>query len=579
MSTPCSIEMYAEPLETSLSDLDGAVLDVFFAHMIVNPFGPTMTFVAAAGKPQIGQALPLVKVMLNPFSQDVQQIGRFWVGETWAPLRDFVPILELDYGSCPTLMLISNQIEESDRKKLASKLFANFDEDVARVCRSVEKHFGDPWTRVSEALSGGNDEYEDISPEDAGLQMSEAVFDDGHLKPELSAFFYAWNGAIEKTGIGEHMKQIPMSSAAFKDFFFERVAPTVWLPTYSDAPEKEPEVKQPVKLKLESLEQLDELMVSEQWRDFEDDRLVDLLRMLFFGYGYEGSTSHVPNISKVYKHALAKGMDTDTRAMFEAEMVQLVDSGKLLPVVFLPFLVLDEAVPIITKAAIDFVSSSDYVNGELYAFGELRNLFTTSTLANRAAVFGALVAMGDQEVLKFLEELRPMMSTEEVRQAARVHTQFPQHHAIQFWLQWAKQLVNSSKDDDQQTFGSCASALILVLEHDIVGRVSAGKRHFPCQKSPSAITIEQEWSLDEYAEVLAAELYSIEAAEAAPRLFSDVLRKWGLKPRAPLMDQFLPEPGHDSDSFRSLRDPAITQDAENTKKSFLGKIFSKQQKD
>lgn len=575
MGTPCPIEMYAEPLETSLSDLDGAVLDVFFAHLIVNPFGPTLTFVAAAGEPQIGQALPLVKVMLNPFSKDVQQIGRFWVGDTWTPLRDFDPFLELDYGSCPTLMLISNQIEESVRKELAAKLFANFDKDVARVCRSVKKHFGDPWTRVSEAMSGGNDDYEDISLEDAGVQMSAAVFNDGHVKSELSAFFYAWNGSIEQTGIGDHIKQIAMSSAAFKDFFFERIAPTVLLPTYSDASEKEPEVKRPVKLKLESLEQLDELMESEQWRDFEDDRLVDLLRMLFFGYGYEGATSHVPNISKLYKHALAKGMDADTRAMLEAEMVQLVDSGKLLPVVFLPFLVLDDAVPITTKAAIDFVSSSDYVNGELCAFGELRNLFTRSTLANRAAVLGALVAMGDQEVLKFLEELRPMMSTEEVRQAARVQTQFPQHHAIQFWLQWAKQLVNSSNDDDQRSFGPCASALILVLEHDIVGRVSSGKRNFPCQKNPSAITIEQEWSLDEYAEMLAPELYAIEAAEAAPRLFSDVLRKWGLKPRAPVMDQFLPEPGRDSEPFRSLRDPKAKPDRESRKKSFLEKIFGK----
>ena len=575
MSTPCSIEMYPQPLETSLSDLDGAVLDVFFAHMIVNPFGPTLTFVAAAGKPQIGQALPLVKVMLNPFSQDVQQIGRFWVGDTWTPMQDFEPFLELDYGSCPTLMLISNQIEESVRKELASKLFANFDEDVARVCRSVEKHFGDPWTRVSEAMSGGNDDYKDISPEDAGVQMSEAVFNDGHVKPELSAFFYAWNGSIEQTGIDDHMKQIAMSSAAFKDFFFERIAPTVWLPTYSDATEKEPEVKRPVKLKLESLEQLDGLMASEQWRDFEDDRLVNLLRMLFFGYGYKGATSHVPNISKVYQHALAKGMDADTRAMLEAEMVQLVDSGKLLPVVFLPFLVLDDAVPITTKAAIDFVSSSDYVNGELYAFGELRNLFTRSTLANRAAVFGALVSMGDQEVLKFLEEFRPMMSTEEVRQAARVHTQFPQHHAIQFWLRWAKQLVNSSDDDDQRIFGSCASALILVLEHDIVGRVSAGKRNFPCQKSPIAITIEQEWSVDEYAEMLAPELYAIEAAEAAPRLFSDVLRKWGLKPRAPVMDQFIPEPGRNSETFRSLRDPESKPDFEIRKKTFIEKMFGK----
>jgi hypothetical protein len=575
MSTPCSIEMYEEPLETSLGDLDGAVLDVFFAHMIVNPFGPTMNFVAAAGKPQLGQALPLVKVMLNPFLQDVQQIGRFWVGDTWTPLRDFDPLLELDYGSCPTLMLISNQIEESVRKELAAKIFASFGEDVARVCRSVEKHFGDPWTRVSESMSGGDDDFKGISPEEAGMRMSEAVFNEVHAKPELSAFFYAWNGSIEQTSVGDHMKQIAMSSAAFKDFFFERIASTVWLPKYSDAPEKEPEVKRPVKLKLESLEQLDELMASEQWRNFEDDRLVDLLRMLFFGYGYEGATSHVPNIAKVYQHAIAKGMDTDTRGMLEAEMVELVDSGKLLPVVFLPFLVLDNSVPITTKAAIDFVSSSDYVNGELYAFGELRNLFIRSTLANRAAVFGALVAMGDQEVLKFLEELRPTMGTEEVRQAARVHTQFPQHHAIQFWLQWAKQLVNSSNDDDQRTFGSCASALILVLEHDIVGRVSAGKRNFPCQKSPSAITIEQEWSLDEYAEMLAPELYAIEASEAAPRLFSDVLRKWGLKPRAPVMDQFLPEPGRESETFRSLRDPEANLDHKNRKKSFIEKIFGK----
>ena len=575
MSTPCSIEMYKEPLETSLSDLDGAVLDVFFAHLIVNPFGPTLTFVAAAGKPKIGQALPLVKVMLNPFSQEVEQIGRFWVGDTWTPLRDFDPLLKLDYGSCPTLMLISNQIEEGVRKELASKLFASFDEDVARVCRSVEKNFGDPWTRVSEAMSGGNDEYEDITPEEAGLKMSEAIFNEGHVKPELSAFFYAWNGSIEETGIGDHMKKIAMSSTAFKDFFFERITPTVWLPTYSEAPEKEPEVKRPVKLKIDSLEQLDELMASEQWLDFEDERLVNLLRMLFFGYGYEGATSHVPNIAKVYRHALAKGLDSDTRAMLEAEMVQLVDSGKLLPVVFLPFLVLDDAIPVTTKAAIDFVSSSDYMNGELYAFGELRNLFTRSTLANRAAVFGALVAMGDQEVLKFLEELRPVMTTDEVCQAARVHTQFPQHHAIQFWLEWAKHLVNSANDDDQRTFGSCASALILVLEHDVVGRVCAGKRNFPCHKSPHAITIENEWSLDEYAELLAPELYAIEAAEEAPRLFSDVLRKWGLKPRAPIMDQFLPEPGRDSEAFRPLRDPEEKLHLENRKKSFIKKIFGK----
>jgi hypothetical protein len=320
-------------------------------------------------------------------------------------------------------------------------------------------------------------------------------------------------------------------------------------------------------------------MASEQWRDFEDDRLVDLLRMLFFGYGYEGTTSHVPNISKVYKHALAEGIDADTRAMLEAEMVQLVDSGKLLPVVFLPFLVLDDALPVTTKAAIDFVSSSDYVNGELYAFVELRNLFKQGSLANRPAVFGALVAMGDEEVLAFLAELQSLMSIEEIREAARIHTQYPQHHAIQFWLKWAKKLVSSQDENDQKMFGCCASALILVLQYDGVGKVASGKRNFPCQKYENPIKDYQFWTIEEYARLISTDLYAIESIEARPRLFSDVLRKWGLEPRAPLIDQFLPEPGRDSETFRLLSDPAAKPGLEDRKKSFIEKIFGKPKKD
>jgi hypothetical protein len=237
--------------------------------------------------------------------------------------------------------------------------------------------------------------------------------------------------------------------------------------------------------------------------------------------------------------------------------------------------VLDDAVPVTTKAAIDFVSSSDYEDGELYAFVELRNLFKQGSLANRAAVFGALVAMGDEEVLAFLAELQPLMSTEEVREAARVHTQYPQHHAIQFWLKWAQKLVNSQDENDQKMFGCCASALILVLQYDGVGKVASGKRNFPCQKYENPIVDYQFWTIEEYASLISTDLYAIEAIEARPRLFSDVLRKWGLEPRAPLIDQFLPEPGHDSEAFRSLRDPEANTNSVIGKVSFLEKIIGK----
>ena len=118
MSTPCSVQMYAEPITSSLEDLDEADLDVFYALVIVNPFGPTLTFVASVGKSTLNAALSLVKVMLNPFSQTVEQVGRFTVGDTWIPQQGFEPLIALDYGSCPILVLASNQIQEESRQQV-----------------------------------------------------------------------------------------------------------------------------------------------------------------------------------------------------------------------------------------------------------------------------------------------------------------------------------------------------------------------------------------------------------------------------------------------------------------------------
>ena len=157
MSTPCSVQMYAEPITSSLEDLDGAELDIFYALVIVNPFGPTLTFVASVGKSATNATLPLVKVMLNPFSQTVEQVGRFTVGDTWIPQQDFEPLIALDYGSCPTLVLVSNQIQEESRRQVVHQIFERFEDDVIRVAASVKRHLGDPWSRVSEAMAGGGE--------------------------------------------------------------------------------------------------------------------------------------------------------------------------------------------------------------------------------------------------------------------------------------------------------------------------------------------------------------------------------------------------------------------------------------
>ena len=84
MTSACRIEMLPEPMEATLEDIESGPLDVFFALGIVNPFGPTLNFVGAVGKSTAGAVLPLVNVMLNPFSQTVAPVGWFTVGDRWS---------------------------------------------------------------------------------------------------------------------------------------------------------------------------------------------------------------------------------------------------------------------------------------------------------------------------------------------------------------------------------------------------------------------------------------------------------------------------------------------------------------
>lgn len=230
--------MYAEAIKSSLEVVDGADLDVFYALVIINPFGPTLTFVASVGKSTVNSTLPLVKVMLNPFSQTVEQVGRFIVGDTWIPEQDFEPLIALDYGSCPTLVLASNQIPEESRQLVVRQIFERFEDDVVRVATSVKRHLGDPWSRVSEAMDGGGHGDEAEDPESAAAYLSDIVTTEVHVKPELQALFYAWAGSIEKTGISGHIKDTALSSEEFKRFFFEKIIPAVWLPEFSEDKEK-----------------------------------------------------------------------------------------------------------------------------------------------------------------------------------------------------------------------------------------------------------------------------------------------------------------------------------------------------
>jgi len=572
MTSSCKIKLKDTPFSLNLEDLDGSHLDVFFAYIIVNPYGPTLNFVAAAGEPTNGANLPIVNVMLNPFQQSVSQIGTFTVGNQWTPLVDMLPLIDRDYGDCPTLILISNKLNEIERIALTQKILEGFGDQAVLVFRRILKHFGNPWDRISDAIAGVAYEIGDLKIANIAKELAVMLLSSTHIGPELQALSAAWEGSIEKTGISEDMKINAMPEKVFKEFLFARLLPSLWLPDFPQKEIQKPETKTTERLKIESLDHLISILESESWEAFDEDQLADLFKCLNYVYGQKGETIYIKWLSAIYKQMIAIGIDADTRLILEEEFVSYVDQGKSLPVVFLPFLIEDSAHYVVSKAVIDFVSMSDYYSDELYAFTELRTLFQQNTLANRGVAFGALVAMGDEQSINFAKELKPLLTLEEVRSASKVHTQFLHHLTLQFWIEWTKVLVESRTFEDESKFGCCASAIILALQYDRMGKVIHGKRNYPCQINDEPIIKIEEWPIEKYAEKIANELYELEALEAAPKLFSDVLRSWGLMPHAKLMDQYIPNGNETHLASRKLRElEPNTENANN--KNFIDRYF------
>jgi hypothetical protein len=142
------IRLYETPEPTTLKQVTAQRVTSFLAAGIVNPFGPTLNVVAAAGELDPGAKLPVVRMILNPFSQELQTVGELTVGESWRPSAVIYPIFDLPFGSCPTLLLPSRLLDAEQATLLYAKFLRRFD-DARRVLEDVQKFLGNPWDRVS----------------------------------------------------------------------------------------------------------------------------------------------------------------------------------------------------------------------------------------------------------------------------------------------------------------------------------------------------------------------------------------------------------------------------------------------
>jgi len=242
-------QIYSKPKTSSFKVFEKKPLTTLIAGGIINPFGPTLTAIVIPGKLTKGEEKIITSVVLNPFSQQVKEIGKVEFRKKWRPLNDLTPFYLKEFLCCPTLLIASDLFGETESVKLFSRFLQSFD-DGYQVLEKVRKYPCNPWDRVEsdmkdmESIIRSSLQNRSSSKGTNKRQLSENESNElasELLKPavvleELKAFEYAWNGSIDFQG-GNSNKLNPMPWKDFVKFFFSLTDSTV-LPSYFDSPKK-----------------------------------------------------------------------------------------------------------------------------------------------------------------------------------------------------------------------------------------------------------------------------------------------------------------------------------------------------
>ena len=229
MSTESMFEAFQDPVDVDLMGLKKNGVTTLFGGGIINPFGPTLNAVVLNGKMKAGTTIPVIQMMLNPFSQSAAKVGTARIGDTWSPDLDLAHFFNLQLGSCPTLLLPGAYFESDAATEFYAHFLATFS-DGHRVLEHVRSFPGDPWNRVQQDIgrldsklennhkgTSSDNDNKPLTPSES-LELSRNLLEPTNLKAELQAFLFAWNGSIEFQS-GGAMANMAMPVDAFIEWF------------------------------------------------------------------------------------------------------------------------------------------------------------------------------------------------------------------------------------------------------------------------------------------------------------------------------------------------------------------------
>ncbi len=186
--------------------------------------------------------------------------------------------------------------------------------------------------------------------------------------------------------------------------------------------------------------------------------LRDLLCESLCIFGATDDPAWVKPVRDLYDRMLLRSAPADRMSLYQT-MQQRVLGRRASVNVLLPFLFSESEPDIVCPAAIDLAMAGSYRGDDPLVWPrELVAFMADNSLANRGAVFGALVVLGDERVHRLLHEVKWRLSLAELRVAARCTNGQPTVATVDFWLTWLEELASQDLSDTA-SFWECANAL------------------------------------------------------------------------------------------------------------------------
>lgn len=259
--------------------------------------------------------------------------------------------------------------------------------------------------------------------------------------------------------------------------------------------------------------------------------LIDALMGELVRIGYFTDPESVNYAIDKYKAAIDDGLELELRKKLFQEVSTFTQYFEdCTALTYVPFVLGDADRGIVSTAALDYVSVAKIEEGAdpMLVPRHVVRMIEGKLPVNRGAAFGGLLSTGDPRVCSgLLWDLRHQLSEDEINEACLCHTGFIGSAAVEFYLKWLEEIVDTGQDE---LFGKLASGLALLRRNVQTEFVFTGQRPFPYAsvQGEELLAILKPVPIDEFTRQIAPRMLHLSSLEHEPRVMPEVLRIWSI---------------------------------------------------